>query len=473
MKKSSNGGVISAIRPGSPAETAGIEPGSRLLSAGGQAVRDVVDLQYLQAESEVEVVLECPDGSEDRILFEKEIDEDLGFEFDNATWDGITLCNNNCFFCFLKGLPPRMRKTLYAKDDDYRLSFLHGNFVTLTNLTDADWERIDQQKLSPLNVSVHATDLALRRKMLTNAEAPDVLEQLRRLGSMGISAHTQVVLCPGVNDGTALDKTLADLTSLHPVVRTVSIVPVGASPKLETRAITSDGIELQRPNREYAHALIRRVLPLQRECRKLRGATVVHCGDEYYLTAGVSVPGSGAYDGFPQYENGVGMVRRLLDDWNRSRRRLSSAAELGSGRRLVIGTGTLAAPLLAAMADEVSQLTGASIEVQAVENTVFGDRVNVSGLLGAQDFIKELRNCGTPDLFILPRTSLDYFGTRFLDDASIDEVEAALGAPVGFATNWSEVVRAMADELWRPGIGHSPNGVFWSEISASSPVPVD
>ena len=469
MSRPAGAAIVSGVRPGSLAEAAGIRPGDRLIAVGGRPPRDVVDLQFYQAEPEVEVVIAKPDGAEDRIVFEKDVDEDLGLEFDRATWDDVTLCNNNCFFCFLKGLPRGMRRTLYVKDDDYRLSFLHGNFVTLTNLQESDWARLAEQRLSPLNVSVHATDPDLRRRMLGNPGAPDVVEQIRRLGDLGIRLHTQIVLCPGVNDGTHLDRTLDDLCALVPTVLTVSVVPVGASPRLEDWSANRDGIELLRPEPTFARALIAQVHARQRQCRRRFGATIIQCSDEYYLTAGTSVPSARAYDGFPQYENGVGMIRRLEDNWSRLRRRLWASPTPFLGRKAVIGTGTLAAPVLARMADEFAALTGAEVSVTGITNTVFGDRVNVSGLLCGDDFIKTLGNgASLPDLFILPRASLDYFGTRFLDDASIEDVERALGAPVVFASRWTEVARALAGEVGRPAQNRAPNGAFWSAGAAES-----
>src|SRR5688572_15142528 len=267
-----------------------------LIAVNGRVMRDVVDFQFHAAEHEVEVQFRTADGLDDLVVFEKEIDDDIGLEFERATWDDVTLCNNNCFFCFLKGLPKGMRKSLYMKDDDYRLSFLHGNFVTLTNLTEDDWQRLDEQRLSPLNVSVHATELDLRRKMLGNDSAPDVIEQLERLGRLGLVAHTQIVLCPGVNDGEHLDRSVRDLAALHPTVQTISVVPVGASPKLEDWSLARDGIELVRPTPEYAREIVRQVRPLQAECRERYGRTIVQCSDEYYITAGETVPVAAHYD---------------------------------------------------------------------------------------------------------------------------------------------------------------------------------
>ncbi len=468
MSRPPSPGVVSGVRPGSLAEEAGLEAGDAIVSVAGHILRDVVDLQFYQAESEVEVHVRKANGLDELLLFEKEIDEDLGLEFEHATWDDVTLCNNNCFFCFLKGLPKGMRKTLYMKDDDYRLSFLHGNFVTLTNLTDDDWRRLEEQRLSPLNVSVHATDLTLRRQMLANQTAPDIMDQLKRFRDLGLRAHTQIVLCPGVNDGAHLEHSVRELVGLYPTVQTVSVVPVGASPKLEDWSLNRDGIELVRPTADYAGEIVRLLRPIQAEARANHGATVVQCSDEYYITSGEPVPPARQYDRFPQYENGIGMVRTMMDDWAKTSRRIKAAGQSYAGRHLVIATGTLIAPSLAGIASEMSALTGAKIEVQAVTNTVFGDRVNVSGLLCGGDYVRELARY-EPDCFVLPRPSLDYFGQKFLDSLTVDEVEARLGSPLTFASQWSEVLDILQRGPRRPTANAVTNGAFWSEERATLP----
>jgi putative radical SAM enzyme (TIGR03279 family) len=462
--------LISGVRAGSLAAEAGIAPGDALVSLGGRALRDAVDYQFYQAEPLIEALILKADGLHDAVLFEKSIDEDLGIEFKRATWDDVMLCNNNCFFCFLKGLPKGLRKPLYTKDDDYRLSFLHGNFVTLSNLSEADWERLAEQRLSPLNVSVHATEPALRRKLLGNPRAPDICDQLRRLGDLGIRAHTQIVLTPGVNDGANLDRSVCDLVALHPTVQTVSVVPVGASPKLEDWSLARDGIPLERPDPVYSRALIEQLRPVQLRCRREFGATVVQCSDEYYVTAGVPVPRRDAYDGFSQYENGVGMVRTLLDRWARTRTQFRKHPVDFSGRRVAIGCGTLAAPLLQDIASEFSAETGAAVQVVPIENTLFGERVNVSGLLPGADFARALRHCEA-DIAILPRPSLDYFGERFLDGMTPRELETALGRPVAFASQWSEVLEIVQRGPGSPRRNAAPNGAFWSTASKEASRP--
>ncbi len=461
-------GLISGVEPGSPADAAGIEPGDQLLAIDGRAPRDAVDVQFYGAGDLVTVQIRKANGLIDLIEFEKDYDADLGLEFDTATWDGIQLCNNNCFFCFLKGLPRGMRKTLYIKDDDYRLSFLHGNFVTLTNLTDDDWVRLEEQRLSPLNVSVHATELDLRRKMLANRTAPDILEQLRRLGDLGIRTHTQIVLCPGVNDGEHLDRSLSDLAALYPTVQTISVVPVGASPKLEDWSLRKDGIAVETASPEYAAGVVRSVATVQRASRKASGRSIAQCADEFYLRAGLRVPGRAAYDGLPQYENGIGMVRVLLDDWHRTRSRLRRQPLSLRGTSFVIASGTLAAPVLRAIAGEFSELTGAQAEVVGVSNSVFGERVNVSGLVCGEDWAAAVAG-SEADMVFLPRHSLDYFGEQFLDGLTPAELAKRLGKPVAFANQWSEVTDMLIHGSRPPGKTRASNGAMWSEHVAALP----
>jgi putative radical SAM enzyme (TIGR03279 family) len=312
LRRPNEGGVIDSVREGSLADEIGLIPGDRVTAIDGRELRDLVDFQFLAAEERI--ALEVVRGDEALVIdLEKDPDEDLGIEFQDAAFDGVMTCNNSCFFCFLKGNPKGLRKTLYVKDDDYRLSFFHGNFVTLTNLTEDDWARMAEQRMSPLNVSVHATEPELRRYLLGNRSAPDICDQLRRLGSVGIEANTQVVLCPGVNDGAALDRTIDDLTALYPTVRNVSVVPVGATTFAEERierGTHADEVEGCTP--EHARAIIEQVTPYQRRLRKQHGRTLVYLADEYYITAGAQIPPASHYDGFPQFENGIGMARSLI-----------------------------------------------------------------------------------------------------------------------------------------------------------------
>lgn len=464
MKEAAAGGLIESVRPGSLAARVGVAAGDRLLAVNGREVNDVVDYQFEAAEEHI-VLLVNRGGRQRLVEIDKHPDEDAGLEFDQATFDGTRICTNTCFFCFLKGLPKGLRRTMYVKDDDYRLSFLHGNFVTLTNLSEADWQRLEEQRLSPLNVSVHATELGLRRRMLGNQEAPDILEQLRRLGSIGIRAQTQVVLCPGVNDGPHLDRTIEDLATLYPTVQAVSVVPVGASIQYAERmqAVGKEGVETL--TRDYALGLVRQARAWQRRLRRELSVSFCYLSDEYYLTAGVRPPPARTYDGFPQYENGVGMARSLLEDWRRTRRRLQARPVSVEARRLTVACGEMIAPLLTRTAAEVAVVTGIDIDVVPVLNTFFGDSIRVSGLLGAGDFIGALRGQTLGDAVFLPRSALDYFGRHFLDDGAPADIERVIGKPVGFATCWSEVIEQLLAprDAFETHPNASSNGRFWAD----------
>lgn len=465
-KGSGLGGVVDAVEPESLADEAGIRPGMRVLAVNGQGLRDVVDFQFYASEERIE--LDLDDGGTPRtVVIEKHPDEDIGLAFDAATFDGTRICANKCFFCFLKGLPKGLRRTLYIKDDDYRLSFLHGNFVTLTNLADADWQRLEAQRLSPLNISVHVTDTAQRRAMLGCQDAEDIVEQIRRLGAIGIRCHTQIVLCPGVNDGAYLERSVHDLASLYPIVQSISIVPVGATMQYEERMTATGKENPDACEPAYARALVRQVKPWQKPYRVRYGASLVYLADEYYLTAGGPIPGAVMYDGFEQYENGIGMTRRLLDDCRRSLRTIARRGLQFRPMRITIGSGALIAPTLGMLAGEVSEATGLRFEVVPIENTLFGTRINVSGLLGAGDTIGALRASNLGELVFLPRTSLDYFGRHFLDDGTPADIERVIGRPVAFASIWSELLDQVLDyqeqaRVASPGPGRSTNGKFWA-----------
>ena len=436
-------GAIASIEPDSLAQEAGLQPGDRVLRVNGEAPRDQLDYRFQTTDSFVSLDV-IHDGEPGIVEFEKPIDEPLGIEFADDAFDGTRICNNTCFFCFLKGLPKGLRRPLYLKDDDYRLSFLHGNFVTLTNLSEDDWARLEEQRLSPLHVSVHATELELRRRMLGNRRAPDIRGQLRRLAAMRIEAHTQVVLCPGINDGEALDRTVGELLE-HENVLSIGVAPVGSSIQGEER-IGDAGMRACTP--AEARRTVRQLARWQRRARDRRGGSIVFPTDELYLTAGARIPAAARYDGFPQWENGVGMVRTLLGDWRRARRRLREgrislpAARL---RRITLACGTLIAPILQTLADELSEWIDLQIDVVPAANSLFGARVNVSGLLPGADFAAALAGRDLGERIFLPRASLDYFGKRFLDDMTPAELEAQIDRPVSFVYTLSEIVEWIAN----------------------------
>lgn len=421
--KATAGGEITAIEPGSPAQAAGLSPGDRLLAINGHALRDILDYQFYGAEEEIELLVQHADGQTERLQTEREYGEDLGIEFAAPTFDGIRLCRNRCDFCFIHQMPPGMRHTLYVRDDDYRYSFLFGNFVTLTNLTEDDWTRLAEQRLSPLYVSVHATDPTLRARILGRAEAPDVLQQLRRLGEMGISVEAQVVVAPGLNDGDVLRKTIRDLAGLYPDVHSIGVVPVGITryQKCDVRPLTH----------EEASDVLQIVDTLQRGYREAQGVGLVYGSDELYLVTGRPIPVAECYDDFPQLENGVGLTRQLLDDWDEVRE--VAAATDWRGQHITLVTGTLIAPLLRQLAHEMGELTGSTVRVVAVENQFFGASVTVAGLLTGRDILAALAVEPPPGRVILPRAMFDAAGSTTLDDYTLEQVQAELGAPVQLA----------------------------------------
>jgi putative radical SAM enzyme (TIGR03279 family) len=412
------GGVIAAVEPGTLGSDIGLRPGDQLLAINDHPLRDIIDVQFYGAEEVLTLLVER-DGEPWLIEVERDYDEALGLSFINPTFDiDIRRCANNCDFCFVKQNAPGMRRPLYVKDDDYRYSFLYGNFVTLTNLTGDDWSRLEEQRLSPLYVSVHATDLTLRRRLLAREDAPDVLAQLRRLARLGIEVHAQVVLVPGLNDGEHLAQTVADLATLYPEpVLSVSVVPVGLTRYHRGPCRTYTPAEAQ--------AVLDQVAPWREESRATRGCTFVHPSDEWYLVAGRGVPPADRYDGFPQVENGVGMVRQLLDEW----------AELGANlpgtplKPATVVSGTLVAPLMARIVAELTTRTGAQLELVPVVNRFFGAVTTVSGLLTGQDVVDALRDRALGEMVLLPGTGSAPPGLT-LDDMAIADISAQLGLPV-------------------------------------------
>ncbi len=450
------GGCVCDVEPHSLAARLGIQPGDVVVAVNGNPLRDVIDFNYYIGEPHVEIVVRR--GNETlRLAAERTFGEPVGVSFVHPTFDtDIRHCVNHCEFCFVVQSPRGMRRALYIRDDDYRYSFLFGQFVTLTNLTEEDWQRIEQQHLSPLYVSVHATEAELRRRMLGKADAPDILAQLRWLAKRHIEIHTQLVLIPGVNDGAHLERSLTDLVALYPAVRSVSVVPVGLTryhaPGL--RAYSS----------EEAARLLEQVRPWQRCCRERFGVTLVYPSDEWYLLAGKPIPPAREYDGFAQLENGVGLVRRFLDEWGQlkariRRRRLraahSGAQEATPGEKqplggvqsksrekaeIIVVCGQMAAPILQKVCAEMGALVGRRITVFPVLNNWYGGNVAVSGLLTGRDVIEQLRGAGVRShLLLLPRVMLDSTGRMTLDDLTPEEIGRALGASVVVAQSPGDI----------------------------------
>jgi putative radical SAM enzyme (TIGR03279 family) len=331
-----------------------------------------------------------------------------------------------------------MRRTLYIKDDDYRYSFLQGHYVTLTNLADEDWARIEEQHLSPLYVSVHATELELRRKVLRNPNAPDVLAQMRWLGERGIELHTQIVVTPELNDGPHLDRSIADLTTLWPAVRSVSVVPVG---------ITQHHKYGHRPNTHAeARKVFEQVSAWQARLLIDLGTRFAYLTDEWYLVLGEPIPPADAYDGLALHENGLGMVREFLDAWQVTSDKLANVKCQPTDIKITLVTGTLFAPTLEKVAAEFSALTGIGLEVVPVVNQRLGETITVSGLLMGQDVIDQLRGRDLGDLVVLPRIMFDHPDGIALDDVEPEQIAQALDRPVALASSFEDVWEAVADE---------------------------
>jgi putative radical SAM enzyme (TIGR03279 family) len=449
---SKRGGVVESVDPGSPAERVGIRTGDVITAVNGHRLRDVVDYQFHSAGALVTLEVLTDAGEHRALEILKDERQSIGIMFTQPTFAPIRECNNHCPFCFIDQLPGEMRSSLYIRDDDYRYSFLFGNFVTLTNLNESDWSRLAEQRLSPLYVSVHATEPRLRRVLLGNNRAPDILVQLKRLFDCGINVHTQVVVCPSLNDGDALTQTVGDLSALYPNVLSIGIVPVGLTRTPEeilsgpgascSRILPSArDLNLRTMGGSEAAAIIKQVRRWQRASRVQHGPSLVYASDEIYILAGKRVPAASTYDDYPQYENGIGMVRDLLDDWSRTRRRLMAQAPFQSAavESASLVCGEMIAPILEPLVEEWSAISGIRAELVPIRNTFFGPRVKVSGLLAGRDVLANRRRL-RGEVIILPEVMLDKTGSRLLDGVTPAELEAQLERPIGFAGEMSRLV---------------------------------
>jgi len=427
--------VIAAVEPGSLSADLGLRPGDELLAVNGYPVEDVIDVQFYSAEEHVELTVRR-DGQEFTVGHDRDYDQPLGLDFTHPTFDiDIRRCNNLCTFCFVLQMAPRLRRTLYIKDDDYRYSFLYGHFVTLTNLSEHDRQRIEWQHLSPLYVSVHATELDVRRKLLRNDNAPDILDQLRWLSKCGIQVHTQIVVTPGLNDGEHLERSVRDLSGLWPSVQSVSIVPVG---------ITRHHKYGERPNTvAEAYNVLDNVRQWQREFHKKLGVRFAYATDEWYILTRRPVPPRAHYDGLCLEENGLGMVRGFLEDWRKSRRRISNLRFPISVATLA--TGELFAPILRQAADEFARLSGVQLTVVPIRNERLGETITVAGLLMGADVIAQLQTRDLGEIVVLPRIMFDHPTGVSLDDVSVSDIAGALSRRVALASTMSDVLAVLTD----------------------------
>ncbi len=414
------GGVISTIEPGSIADELGWRIGDEIISVNGHGLHDVIDYRFYSSDDLLRVVLRRG-GERLEHEIEKDIDEPLGVEFRDILFDDVRLCGAKCVFCFVDQLPKGLRKSLYLKDDDYRLSFLDGNFITLANVAQEDLDRIIEQRLSPLYVSVHTTDSHLRQKILRRS-CPDILGQIDTLAAGRITLHTQVVICRGINDGQYLDRTIEDLAARHSTVASIAIVPAGVTRQRRNKT------PIPPINAQYSRAILYRVQQWQRRFLREKGTRLVWGADEFYVSAGRGVLRRAAYEEFPQLANGVGLVRLFRDSASYSRRLLRAIPDARCRiPSCSVVTGTLAAPLLREWAASVEKLVS-GIVVHPVVNRLFGETVTVAGLLTGRDVIDQLREADRGDVLVVPSVALR--DGAFLDDVTVGELESALGVRV-------------------------------------------
>ncbi len=411
--------VVRLVQPGSIAAELEIEPGDILISIGGQEIEDVFDYHYLVNDEYLEVLIQKPDGEEWELEIEKDYNEDLGIEFENGLMDEYRSCSNQCIFCFIDQMPKGMRDTLYFKDDDSRLSFLQGNYVTLTNMKDADIDRIIHYHLAPINISVQTMNPELRCKMLNNRFAGEALQKIKRLSDAGIEMNGQIVLCKGVNDGAELERSIRELTAYIPQMQSVSVVPVGLSKYRE-------GLyPLESFTREEAKEVLSCIHKWQQYCMEHYGIHFIHAGDEWYLLAEEEFPEEANYDGYVQLENGVGMMRILRDEFAEALKEV--AAEPDLVRTLTLVTGRSAKPLLQELIAGIKhKFPQVNAQVVAIRNDFFGEKITVSGLLTGQDIIAQLQGRELGERLLLPCNLLRSGEQVLLDDVTVDDLKRTL-----------------------------------------------
>jgi putative radical SAM enzyme (TIGR03279 family) len=409
--------LIDCVEPGSIAMEMEIEPGDRLLSINGQRIRDVIDFGFFSADDELLLEIEKHGGEVWEIEIERREGEHLGLRFAAPK---PSRCSNACIFCFVDQLPKGLRRPLYVKDEDYRLSFLYGNFVTLSSLSRKALRRIREQRLSPLYVSVHATDSRLRGELLGNRQCPPILDQLRELADAGIAIHTQVVLCPGLNDGKHLEQTVRDLAEMHPRVASLAIVPLGLTSHRDSLA------RLQPVSRSYAADFLAYWQPRARTLASRLGTPFLFFADEFFLKADMPFPPLEDYGDLPQLENGVGMMPLFLAD----AADVLARAELLAPARVTVVTGKSAFRTVDDFLRMLSERTGIVFRTIALQNTLFGDNVTVAGLVPGKDVLEGLQGHGPGDLLLIPDVMLKEGEGLFIDDMTTEELQRKLGRDV-------------------------------------------
>ena len=439
-----------------------ISPGDVLLSVNGENIEDVFDYRFMIRDGNIELLIRKKDGEEIIYDIDKDPDEDLGLEFDEGLMDGYRSCCNKCVFCFIDQMPPGMRDTLYFKDDDMRLSFLQGNYVTLTNMSEHDLDRIIRYRLEPINISFHTTNPELRVSMLKNRFAGEALKKAGRLYEAGIRMNGQIVLCKGMNDGKELERTIGDLYSYAPTLCSLSVVPVGLTRYRQGLC------ELEPFSWDDALDVIDIIHRWQEKSYREKGIHFVHASDEWYILAGLDLPLAGNYDGYPQIENGVGMLRSFMDEFDEAMTEIEGISEEHSSKRgpakavyklskkdllpdkrlsktVSVATGRLAYPYIQEMAERLTRVfKNINVIVYGIYNEFFGEAITVSGLITGQDLIKQLKNLPLGDELILPCTMLRAGEDVFLDDVSLNDLERELNVRVRVTdTTGYDFIRAL------------------------------
>jgi putative radical SAM enzyme (TIGR03279 family) len=425
---------ISKVLSSSIAEELGFERGDSIVSINNKHLRDLIDYQFLCADEFLDIEVMDASGKIHYVRIEKDYDDDLGLEFESALFDELIQCNNRCPFCFIDQQPPGKRESLYLKDDDYRLSFLYGSYLTLTNLTSKEWQRIEQMRLSPLYVSVHATEPDLRVSLLKNPRAAQIMEQFKWFQQRRLQIHAQVVVCPGFNDGEHLEQTLLDLASFHkgevPTVISVAIVPVGLT------RFRPQKDKLIPVNREKAVEVIDRVQKLQKQFRRQLGSIFAWLADEWFLIAQQDLPSESHYENYPQIGNGVGSIRQFIKHFYKiAIKRLPKKLE--KPRHLIWVVGNAVEMAFQPLVEQLNKVEGLQVDLIALRSDYWGQEISVTGLLTGSDLLAGLQGKDLADGILLPSLMLKHEDNRFLDDMTVSELSKKLGAPI-FSVNGVE-----------------------------------
>lgn len=430
------GHIIYKVETGSIADSLNIEAGDKLISINKHPIKDVLDYHYGITDEHLLVLIEKKDGQQWEIDIEKNLEEDLGLEFEEALMDGYQSCTNKCIFCFIDQMPANMRETLYFKDDDARLSFLQGNYITLTNLSDEDVERIIYYKLSPINISVHTTNKELRCKMLNNRFAGQALSKIHKLYENNITMNGQIVLCKGINDGKELERTIEDLTAYLPVMKSLSIVPVGIT-KFRKGLSKLDKFET-----DDSKETIDIINKWQKICLDKFKTRFVYLSDEWYIKAGIPIPKEEDYEGYLQIENGVGMVRSFIEEFNEEydkykKEELSSIINKDlPPREISLITGTLVYPTIKKLIKEIKEnFPKILVNIYPIRNDFFGEDIDVTGLITGQDIINQLKDKDLGESLLLPNVLLRHGQDILLDDIRVRDIEEALNTKITIVNN--------------------------------------